>query len=224
MKKFLNFMQSFLIIAKDRNTASDYSSNLLKQNEVNVLDINLQVYEKAMGIEDVRNIQKAIVLKPFRGKTKAVVIETYEGVTAEAQNALLKILEEPPANTMIIIATSKKELILPTIISRCKVIILQEKEIKLTLDDLSESEKTLNILLNGKIGDKLKIAQEIAKDKENLTLWLEKMSIFVREKLIRNHANSKYSNILRLIQKTYGDIKSTNVNQRVALENLFLSF
>src|SRR3989344_5694025 len=54
----------------------------------------------------------------------------YSDITLEAQNALLKILEEPPNNTIIIITTPKKELLLPTIISRCKVIVLQEKEIK----------------------------------------------------------------------------------------------
>src|SRR3989304_5999369 len=97
-------MQSFLITAKDKNIVSSYISNLLKEREINSLDINLQVYEKAMGIRDVRNIQGQILLRPFRGKTKAVVIQAYENITIEAQNALLKVLEEPPANTVIIIS------------------------------------------------------------------------------------------------------------------------
>ena len=217
-------MQSFLITAKDKNKASSYISDFLKEKEIYPIDVNQQVYEKAMGIEDVRSIQKKILLKPFRGKTKAIVIQVYENITTEAQNALLKILEEPPANTIIVISIQKKEFLLSTIVSRCKVIELKEKEISLIDEDLLELSNTLNILLNGKIGDKLKVAQDIAKDKDEIVLWLEKISVFVRKKLIENYNDLKYLNLLRLLTVTHTIIKSTNVNQRTALENLFLSF
>jgi DNA polymerase III delta prime subunit len=216
-------MQSFLIIAKNKNEATSYASDLLKENKVDPLDVNLQTYEKAMGIEDVRNIQKAILLKPFRGKIKAVVVNAYENITTEAQNSLLKILEEPPINTIIIIATSTKEFLLPTIISRCKIISLWEKETKLPKEDLSKFQDILNTLFNSKTGDKLKIAQDIASDKEDVGLWLEKMAIFAKDKLAEND-NAKYLKFLKELQKTYKNIKSTNVSPRVALENLFLSF
>ncbi|MDZ4228202.1 MAG: hypothetical protein U1E54_03075 [Candidatus Levybacteria bacterium] len=217
-------MQSFLITALDKKLSLSHTSNLLKEREVHPLDINFQIYEKTMGIEDVRSIQKTILLKPFRGKTKAVIIDAYENIGHEAQNALLKILEEPPSNTIIVIMAAKQELFLPTIISRCKVIILQEKEIKLTQNDLSEFEKTLNILLNGKIGDKLKIAQDITKDKEDAALWLKKIAVFLENKLKQNNKDSKLLSFLKRLQKTYKTIKNTNVSQRIALENLFLSF
>ena len=109
-------MQSFLIVTKNKDEAALYVSEFLEKLKIDPLDINLQTFEKAVGIEDVRKIQKATLLKPFKGKTKAVVIDTYEDITLEAQNALLKILEEPPANTIILLTTAKKELILPTII------------------------------------------------------------------------------------------------------------
>ena len=217
-------MQSFLIIAKNRELTSSKTSDLLKEYEVEPIDVNFHTYEKAMGIEDVRNIQKAILLKPFRGKTKAVVIDAYENITQEAQNALLKILEEPPANTIIIITTTEKELILPTIISRCKIIFLQEIETKLTEDDILKFGNVLNILENGKSGDKLKIAQDATKDKEIAALWLEQLAIFVKDKLEKDTKNEKYLNFLKELQKTYKAIKSTNVSQRIALENLLLSF
>jgi DNA polymerase III delta prime subunit len=215
-------MQSFLIVAKDKNLASTYTSGLLKKNSVDLIDTDTQIYEKMMGIEDVRNIQKAILLKPFRGKTKAVTIEAYESITPEAQNALLKILEEPPANTILIITTAKKDLILPTIISRCTVISLKDQEIKLTDNDLLVLGQTLDTLLNGKTGDKLKIAEDITKNKGDASLWLEKMAMLVKDKLPEND-NSKYLSFLKELQKTYKTIKSTNVSQRAALENLFLS-
>jgi DNA polymerase III delta prime subunit len=215
-------MQSFLIVSKNKNEAASYISDLLKEMGVNSLDINLQTYEKTMGIEDVRNIQKAILLKPFRGKTKAVIINAYENITFEAQNSLLKILEEPPANTIIIIATSKKEFLLPTIISRCKIVYLWEKEIKLIQEDFLELQDALSIIMNGKTGDKLKTAQDIASNRGDMGLWLEKMAIFTKNKLAEDD-NIKYLNLLKELQKTYRNIKSTNVSKRVAIENLFLS-
>lgn len=216
-------MHSFLITAKDKNKASDYISNLLKEKDIYPIDVSWQIYEKAMGIEEVRNIQKKILLRPFRGKTKAVVIQVYENITTEAQNALLKILEEPPSNTIIIVSIQKKELLLPTIISRCKIIELKEAEISLINEDMLSLSDTLNVLLNGKIGEKLKIAQDISKNKDEASSWLEKMSLFLRKKMIENNNDLQYLNFLKNLQKTYKNLKSTNVNQRIALENLFLS-
>lgn len=216
-------MQSFLITAKDKNKASSYISDFLKKKEIYPIDVNQQIFKKAMGIEDVRSIQKKILLKPFKGKAKAVVIQAYENITTEAQNALLKVLEEPPNNTVIIISTQKKEFLLPTIISRCKIIELKDAKISLINEDLLQFSNTLNILLNGKIGDKMKIAEAIAKDKDKTVLWLEKMAIFVRKQLVENYNDPKCLSFLKSLQKTYSVIKSTNVNQRIALENLFLS-
>lgn len=216
-------MHSFLIASKNKKTANDYINEFLNKEKIDPLDRNINFYEKAMGIEDVRNLQKKILLKPFRGKIKAVVIEAYENITLEAQNALLKVLEEPPANTLIIISISKKELLLPTILSRCKIIELKEENIPIPNEDIAKFNDILNIIFNDNIGAKLKAAQDIAASKEE-SVWLSKMSIFVRQKLIENYENPKYLNFLGQLQKTYVIMKSTNVNQRIALENLFLSF
>lgn len=216
-------MHSFLIASKNKKTAHDYIKGLCDMEKIDPIDIDMQIFEKAMGIEDVRNIQKKILLRPFKGKTKAVVIDAYESITTEAQNALLKVLEEPPANTIIIIATSKKELLLPTIISRCKIILLEDEKIDLKNEDIAQLDNSLAVVLNGKIGDKLKAAQDIAKNKET-AVWLEKMAIFARQKLVENYNNPKYLKFLKSLQETYAVVKSTNVNHRIALENLFLSF
>lgn len=216
-------MHSFLIASKNKDEASNYTSKLLIERGIQLIDIRINNYEKAMGIEDVRNIQKSILLKPFRGKEKAVIIEIHEGATLEAQNSLLKLLEEPPNNTIIVITAPNKDLFLPTILSRCKIIVLREENIKLIETDLSELEKTLNVLLTEKIGDKLKLAQDIAKDKKDAILWLEKMAVFVKSKLTQDNKNLKFLNFLKELQKTYKTIKNTNITARTALENLFLS-
>lgn len=217
-------MGSILLVTNNKSEADLYISDLLKERKINLLDVSLQKYEKIMGIEDVRKIQKEALLKPFRGKEKAIIIEAYQNITLEAQNALLKILEEPPANTIIMTVIPKKEFVLPTIISRCKIVTLYNEKAKLTQDEIFKFEKTLDILINGRVGDRLKVAQDIAADKENLTFWFETINIAIKDKLLKNENSQKYLNLLKGLQKTHKIIESTNVNHRTALENLFLSF
>ena len=216
-------MQSFLIVSKDKNKASEHINNFLKKEEIDALDISQQVFEKAMGIPDVRNIQKKILLKPFKSKSKAIVIDAPQGITTQAQNSLLKVLEEPPINTFIFIKTSQKETILPTIQSRCTIIELKaEGQVHLENYEVSYNSM-LETIFEGRVGDKLKIAQDLASDKEEMVAWLEKMSLFVRSKLLKNPTDTKYIKFLKDLQRTYVVIKSTNVSPRTALESLLLS-
>ncbi len=90
--------------------------------------VNLE-HSQAMGIEDsdsikieyIRQLQKDINLKPYEGRKKVFIIDNAHNLTAEAGNALLKILEEPPLNSLIILISSKASLLFKTIISRCKM-------------------------------------------------------------------------------------------------------
>lgn len=82
--------------------------------------------KKAISIEDVRELQKFMQLKTI-GKARirrAAIIEQAEHLTTEAQNALLKLLEEPPADTIIILTASHIRALLPTIRSRVQLINL----------------------------------------------------------------------------------------------------
>ncbi len=77
-----------------------------------------------VSIEMVRGIQKFLQLKttgtnPIR---RIVCLEHADGLTKEAQNALLKLLEEPPADTVIILAVQSKRALLPTILSRVQTL------------------------------------------------------------------------------------------------------
>jgi len=73
-------------------------------------------------IEQIRKIKEVLNLKPFESKFNACVIEKAHMMTVEAANALLKVLEEPPKGSLIILISSKRQLLLPTIISRCSEI------------------------------------------------------------------------------------------------------
>lgn len=76
--------------------------------------------EKSIGIEAVRDLERALSLKVPSAATvnRVVIIEDAHVLSGEAQNALLKTLEEPPAGTTIILTASSEQALLPTIRSR----------------------------------------------------------------------------------------------------------
>ena len=81
-----------------------------------------QVDAKSVKIEAIRNLQKEANLRPYEGKIKVFIIDNAHNLTPEAANALLKILEEPPKHSLIIIISSKASVLFKTIISRCQIL------------------------------------------------------------------------------------------------------
>lgn len=75
--------------------------------------------EGLIRIERVREIQNSIKYRVERGK-KVVIIDSADRMMTAASNAFLKTLEEPPADSVIILVTSRSSDLLPTIISRCQ--------------------------------------------------------------------------------------------------------
>lgn len=71
------------------------------------------------GIDDVRDLREKIKLSPARGKYKVYIVDEAHMLTAEAFNALLKTLEEPPEHAIFVLATTAPEKLPQTIISRC---------------------------------------------------------------------------------------------------------
>lgn len=213
-------MHSLLIISSNPKTGLEYAHNFLKERKISDFDITLISQEKAIGIGDVREFQAKIFLKPSRGKDKGIIIDTANGITIEAQNALLKVLEEPPQNTFILVSTSSKELLLPTIVSRCNIIDVSIIE----LTNIEEFSNIFTTLKKKGIGERLKIAQEQSKEKDQAVVFIQGLILAAREDLKKNLDNSKENFlILKKLQKGYSIVKNTNANLRLALENILLS-
>ena len=78
--------------------------------------------EKSIGIDEVRAIKNFIALKPCYDKRNYIIINCKNGITIQAQNALLKQLEEPPDGSYFFIIGTRKSYLLPTVLSRLIVI------------------------------------------------------------------------------------------------------
>jgi DNA polymerase-3 subunit delta' len=73
----------------------------------------------SIKIEQVREAIDRAGYRPFEGRTRVVIIDDADALVGAAQNALLKTLEEPPAASVFLLVTSRPDLLLPTVRSRC---------------------------------------------------------------------------------------------------------
>ena len=74
----------------------------------------------AIKVDQVRDAIDKTAYRPFEGRRRVVIVDDADEVLPEAQNALLKTLEEPPAASMFVLVTSRPDLLLPTVQSRCQ--------------------------------------------------------------------------------------------------------
>ncbi len=227
-------MVSFLITAKDKDKRIIRAKELCAERQIDQFDITLiekdtsaKTTSQSIGIEEVKNMQKKIFFKPIKSEFKAVIIEDAQLLTTEAQNALLKVLEEPPANTILILGSDSKEALLPTILSRCQILELESTAMKFTEKQKEDLMDFITNLHELPIGDRLKKAELLAKDKEKALAWIEKLMIVLREKTItsigKNDENMEWDIVmLQSFQRLHTTLKTTNVNPRFAIEDTLL--
>jgi DNA polymerase III subunit delta' len=109
--------------------ATEFVKAILQKNvlEADSTYRRLSPIKDSIGIEQIRELQKFLHLKTMGGLEirRAALIEDAHTMTHEAQNALLKILEEPPADTVIVLTAIPSNNILPTIYSRVQQLSLR---------------------------------------------------------------------------------------------------
>lgn len=193
--------QSYLIIGSPV-AAREKTEELLKkakiQNRQNSPDFYLITAEKSsISIDKVRELKNHIFQKPLTEPYKVVVFQQSNLLTVQAQNALLKILEEPPAHALIILEASHKSSLLPTILSR------------------------VTTIWTAAIGDIEKISAL-----ENPTAYLENQILInyrkLKEETLQNANSLKTQKYLRSINAIFQAklLIDANVNPKFVLANL----
>jgi DNA polymerase III delta prime subunit len=116
--------------------------------------------EGSISIDQIREFKKFLVLKTTgKGQVRRVtIIDRADLMTGEAQNALLKVLEEPPSDTLIILTSLNQDRLKATIVSRCQILIINKPSLSAVLDYFrlqgysDEDVQSKFMLSNGAIG------------------------------------------------------------------------
>jgi DNA polymerase III subunit delta' len=145
----------------------------------------------AIKIDQVRDIVDRASFRPFEGRRRVVIFDEADALMAPAQNALLKTLEEPPSLSVFILVTSRPDMLLPTVRSRCIRLWFTEPA---THDvDVDARDIAQRVLAHASAtadpGRRIEVAKELlaktgaggAADREQLSAHLLAMASLVRD-------------------------------------------
>lgn len=183
-----------------------------------LLIIKKESSKNSIGINSARKVINFLVTKPYSAAQKVVVVDSAHFLTLQAQNALLKTLEEPPSYALIILEAKTEDSLLETVVSRCRKIKTKSDLIEFKDEIISISE-----IKNSDIGEKLNIAFEISKkESDEIISIIESWIMQEREQMLKNPVIDLAKNIEHM-ESIKNDIENTNVNKRLALEVLVLN-
>ena len=162
-----------------------------------------------LGIAQARKIKEHFSLKPYSAKGRVVVLEDASTLTHEAQNALLKTLEEPPQEAILLLGAPSDANFLPTILSRCQIIRLQ-----VTGNRKQETEE-IEKVLGSNIEERFEYIEKLKTREE----FLHSMVSYFRDLVLKGKYG--YKDFLRELLQAE-EWAAQNVNIRAILEYLML--
>lgn len=214
-------MSSVLIHGGTNKARTEKAKNLLNsfqievsENNPDLLVVEPQEGRKSIGITQSREITNFLSEKPFSSECKAVLVDKAELLTTQAQNALLKILEEHPTFAHIILNSKTENSLLETVQSRCKKISAETQK----KEKIAE-KASIKPILEQEIGERLTWAEKFAKDTDR-QIVIETLETWILE--LREGLNPASAANIELISKIKGDLEKTNVTLKLALELLVI--
>ena len=213
-------MQS-LIIVGSTGACDEYVESLIIK--YHIFPYHVEKFSEKVKIADVRTIKKKLSIAIHTEEKRLIVLCGI--ITTEAQNALLKTLEEPHEETLIVITADSKDSLLPTIISRCRLItLMHSEEVKEKDSPLFQHLEGLNRAYNyGSFYELMKEVNFMGEIGDFQKFILELRS-FISKKLKENSfVNPQLVNLLDSLHQNYSLSERNNVNKRLLLEALFLN-
>lgn len=200
----------------------------------------LKPLKTSVGIEQIIQLQEKIYRKHFEGKYRICLIEEADKLTLPAANALLRISEDPPNETIIILSTANGERIISTLQSRAQSVYFsyptqREWQYGSEIYYLSGGDPDLACRMNNwgierikqalatyleavETADFLKVYSLFPQDKEETVILIQALAVTIREKVIKGEVSPQ---LLKEIGRT-ADALRRQANPRLALEVLAL--
>ena len=171
-------------------------------------------------ISQIREVQNFLAYKSYNGGFKVVIVDGAEKMNQEAQSCFLKTLEEPKGQTLLILISSKPDMILGTIASRCQTIkFFKPKNLPENAEKTAKEQELLKGLLpliGNNFAEKFKYVKSIDFEKQDA-----KEIVYVLQKHFRKDV-VKNKKILELTEEISNKLIFTNASPKLALEILLM--
>ncbi len=188
-----------------------------KEKHPDVLMVRPKEDKSEIEILQIREVQQFLSLKPYYSSFKTVIINEAEKMNQEAQSCFLKTLEEPKGRTLLILISSKPEMLLPTILSRCQIVkffLVSLTEIKNYLVEKGVPTKKIEMLTNisdGKPGRVIKFLLEpdkITKEKQVLSEVLEvcNSDLAARFQYVKNLQEVNFNEMIDIFKRYFREL------------------
>ncbi len=205
-------MISILLVAENKKLINQFVEK--KRKNLQAIVIKIKPKKTKYSIDDIKELNRETHI--FHKQVRIYLLEDFQFSSIAAQNAFLKLLEEPPTNTQFILTVPHPHLLLPTIISRTKVIKLEKKKETKEEKDLliEEIEKIIN-----QKTIKIPFFSFNFNEKESVSEILEKIIVFFRSRL----SFDKYSPlILKEAIQLKSFLDNNNLNPQLTIDHLLI--
>ena len=181
------------------------------------------------GIDEIRDLREKVKFFPSEGKYKVYIIDEVHMLTKGAFNALLKTLEEPPANVVFILATTEPHKIIDTILSRCQRFdfsLMSSTDIKSRLEYICQEEKieydqgSLNLITaasNGGLRDAISLLDQAISftnaklEEEEIQEMLGKVEAAFLKEFLANLIDKKTAELLEMLNEVINSGKGISI-------------
>ena len=198
-------MQStILLVSEKKDTEEFLRKNFSKEDII----VSLSPKKNEYSINQIRTLQQEV--KYFNPKKRIYVFYEFERSSLESQNAFLKLLEEPPSSVYFILVCQNLYRLLPTVISRAKVIDLKNKA------EEKENEKIEKVIEKIKKGELFFVDVTDRNEAKELTLFL----IYYFKKELKD--DLKVYQILKEAVKNLFLLENNYLNPQLMFDNLLI--
>ena len=189
-----------------------------------------KAFFKNISIDDIRNLQSYCSLSIADGGRRVIIIDSADDLNTNACNALLKLLEEPPKNTLFLLISHRPNLLLPTLQSRCQKLLfsaLGQNDLRAVLTTIGweinpSKEVSLSILSNGSPGVACRLINSncinLYEDILNLASTLPSLNTKKAMQLSQNYfakpKPNEFENFIEMMQQFFYRLSKTGAMQQ----------
>lgn len=218
-------MHAFLIVGSTNQKRQEEIQHLLDRWHVLAADIvELVAESEHITIDQVRGFQKRLLFVPMLSPYTVGLIRCAATLTIEAQQALLKILEEPPPHVYMICEAESADQLAPTIVSRCQIIRISEERQIYSHQDIAVS--TITSLLTKEPQAIWSEVDKHEKDRREAKQWIRELLLAARFMLISYYRQQgdypdgkKITTLIRRLQRAQNQL-AVNCNTKLVLDRI----